>query len=69
MSAQLAILARTGLIRFRRESRSIIYAADYTQITALLGFMVEDCCQGRPEICQPVAALAACCQPRMETIP
>jgi ArsR family transcriptional regulator len=67
MSSQLAILARTGLIISRRESRSIIYTADYQQITALLGFMVEDCCQGRPEICQPIAALAACCEPRMES--
>ena len=68
MSAQLAILSRTGLIRSRRESRSIIYMADYKQITALLGFIVEDCCQGRPEICAPIAALAACCQPQMEKV-
>ncbi|MDR3508740.1 MAG: metalloregulator ArsR/SmtB family transcription factor [Caulobacteraceae bacterium] len=61
MSAQLAILTRAGLIRSRRESRSIIYTADYPQIAALLGFLMEDCCQGRPEICAPVAAMAACC--------
>jgi DNA-binding transcriptional ArsR family regulator len=60
MSAQLAILARTGLIRARRESRSILYSADYPRITALLGFLIEDCCQGRPEICAPIIALAAC---------
>ena len=61
MSTQLAILTRAGLIRARRESRSIIYMADYPQITALLGFLMEDCCQGRPEICAPIAAMAACC--------
>jgi ArsR family transcriptional regulator len=60
MSTQLAILTRAGLIRSRRESRSIIYTADYSQITSLLGFLMEDCCQGRPEICAPVAAMAAC---------
>jgi hypothetical protein len=30
----------------------------------LLGFLVEDCCQGRPEVCGPLAAVAArtaCC--------
>ena len=61
MSTHLAILTRASLIRSRRESRSIIYSADYPQITALLGFLMEDCCQGRPEICDPIAAMAACC--------
>src|SRR5436305_9294038 len=61
MSTHLAILTRAGLIRSRRESRSIIYSADYPQITALLGFLMEHCCQGRPEICAPIAAMAACC--------
>jgi DNA-binding transcriptional ArsR family regulator len=66
MSTQLAILSRAGLIRSRRESRSIIYSADYAQITALLGFLMEDCCQGRPEICGPITAMAACCPTRAE---
>ncbi len=60
MSTQLAILTRAGLIRARRDSRSVIYAADYPRVTALLGFLMEDCCQGRPEICAPLAATAAC---------
>ena len=60
MSTQLAILARAGLLRSRRESRSIIYAADFPQITALIGFLMEDCCQGQPEICAPIGELAAC---------
>lgn len=67
MSAQLAILARTGLIRSRRDSRSVIYSADFTRITALIGYLMEDCCQGRPEICAPIAAKAACCSPPKET--
>lgn len=70
MSTQLAILARAGLLRSRRESRSIIYMADYAQVTALLGFLMEDCCQGRAEICAPIGELAACksaaCTPSME---
>jgi DNA-binding transcriptional ArsR family regulator len=60
MSTQLAILTRAGLVRSRREGRSIIYVADYAQITALLGFLMEDCCQGRPEICAPLARSTAC---------
>jgi DNA-binding transcriptional ArsR family regulator len=65
MSTQLAILARAGLIRARRDSRSIIYTADYARITALLAFLMEDCCQGRPEICAPLGAVtpgADCCE-------
>ena len=60
MSTQLAILARAGLVQARRDSRSMIYAADYSHITALLGFLMEDCCDGRPEICAPLAATATC---------
>ena len=71
MSTQLAILTRAGLVRSRRESRSVIYVADYAQITALLGFLMEDCCQGRPEICAPLGELAACasatCTPSKQT--
>ncbi len=51
MSAQLALLARAGLIRSRRDSRSILYSADFPQITTLLDYLIEDCCEGRPEIC------------------
>ncbi|HEY2658250.1 MAG TPA: metalloregulator ArsR/SmtB family transcription factor [Caulobacteraceae bacterium] len=51
MSTQLAILTRSGLIQSRRESRSIIYHADFDAFSALLGFLVEDCCDGRPEVC------------------
>lgn len=67
MSTQLAILTRTGLIRARRDRRSVIYSADYPRITALLGFLMEDCCQGRPEICAPLTAKAACCPTPAET--
>lgn len=55
MSTQLAILARSGLIGSRRESRSVIYFADYDAFSELLGFLVEDCCDGRPEVCTRLA--------------
>jgi ArsR family transcriptional regulator len=59
LSANLAILSRAGLIASRRDGRSIIYAAAYDQMRDLLGFLMEDCCQGHPEICAPLAALAS----------
>ena len=57
MSTQLAIMNRSGLIRSRRESRSIIYSADYEAFSQLLGFLVEDCCDGRPEVCAKLATV------------
>src|SRR5690242_19239449 len=55
MSAQLLVLSNVGLIRARRDGRSIIYTADYAQMTDLLKFLTEDCCNGRPEICEPLS--------------
>jgi len=55
LSSHLTILGHAGLVRARRDGRSIIYSADYETMRGLLGFLVEDCCDGRPEICAPVA--------------
>lgn len=65
LSAQFAVLANAGLVTSRRDGRSIIYAADYDGMSALLVYLMEDCCQGRPEVCAPVAEAAdrACCNP------
>lgn len=64
LSAQLTILANAGLTVARRDGRSIVYAADYEAMSELIVHLMEDCCQGRPEVCQPVAeavSRAACC--------
>lgn len=63
MSAQLLILANARLIHARREGRSIIYAVDFERMAALLQFLAKDCCNGRPEICAPLAATVAGCCP------
>jgi DNA-binding transcriptional ArsR family regulator len=64
LSTHLTILGHAGLIRSRREGRSVIYSADYDGMRDLLGFMVADCCGGRPEICGSLAdAAQACCSP------
>lgn len=62
MSANLSILARSGLIRSERQGRSIRYFADMNGVRGLLAFLMEDCCAGRPELCQPVINLIACPQ-------
>jgi ArsR family transcriptional regulator, arsenate/arsenite/antimonite-responsive transcriptional repressor len=62
LSAHLGQLARAGLIKGARDGRSIRYAADYDGIATLLTYLMEDCCQGQPELCRPaVAALACAC--------
>jgi len=62
MSAHLSVLARAGLIRSERRSRSIIYRADLERFRAVATFLLKDCCGGRPEICAPlVADLTPCC--------
>jgi ArsR family transcriptional regulator len=51
LSFHLAQLSRAGLVASRRAGRSILYAADYRGMNALLTYLTEDCCQGRPELC------------------
>jgi len=60
LSFHLSHLERAGLVGSRRESRSIIYTADYAALAGLIRFLMRDCCQGRPEICD-AALLAPCC--------
>lgn len=54
LSSHLAILSNAGLVTSRRESRSIIYRVDFDGTRALLAFLMEDCCQGQPELCSPL---------------
>lgn len=66
LSFHLAHLSRDGLIVQRRESRSLIYTAEFERMNALITFLMEDCCQGRPEICgtrAEVASRATGCSP------
>jgi ArsR family transcriptional regulator, arsenate/arsenite/antimonite-responsive transcriptional repressor len=44
-----------GLITVRREGRSMIYAARFETMNALLGYLTENCCQGAPGACGPAA--------------
>jgi ArsR family transcriptional regulator len=65
MSTHLAIMARAGLVRGERRSRSIIYRADLERFRGITLFLLKDCCGGRPDICEPlIANLAPCCPPK-----
>lgn len=60
MSSHLKILDHAGLVRAERQGRSIRYYADFTGIRDLLAFLMEDCCNGAPELCQPVINAITC---------
>ncbi len=51
LSFHLSALEQAGLCRARRDKQRIIYSLDLGATRDLLGFLTEDCCQGRPSIC------------------
>lgn len=61
LSANLSVLTAAGLTRSAREGRSIRYFADMSGTRALLTFLLEDCCNGAPELCQPAIDQIALC--------
>ncbi len=64
LSTHLALLERSGLVASRREARHIFYSAQYEGLRQLIAFMMEDCCQGRPEICGGLVPIeSAACAP------
>ena len=52
LSTHIGILARAGLVRGTRDGRSIVYRADVDGMRALMSFLVTDCCNGHPELCE-----------------
>jgi DNA-binding transcriptional ArsR family regulator len=56
LSFHLNQLRHAGLVSFRRESRSLIYAAEYGAMNDLLAYLTENCCQGDAASCGAVAA-------------
>ncbi|NKI36163.1 helix-turn-helix transcriptional regulator [Wenzhouxiangella sp. XN79A] len=63
LSSHLACLKNAGLIGSRRDGRSIIYSVEIDAVRALLGFLVDDCCGGRPELC------AGLVESKVESVP
>jgi ArsR family transcriptional regulator, arsenate/arsenite/antimonite-responsive transcriptional repressor len=58
LAFHLKELKHAGLVTFTRDGRSLIYAAVYPTMNALLAYLTENCCQGAPERCAP-----AVCRP------
>lgn len=69
LSSHVSILARSRLVRGTRDGRSIIYRADVDAIKSLVGFLINDCCGGHPELCdlQEAISSVSCCPQRPTT--
>jgi ArsR family transcriptional regulator len=59
LSFHLAQLRHAGLVTARRDSRSIIYAANYAAMNGLLAYLTENCCGGGQAACEVACAPAA----------
>ncbi|MCW1919919.1 metalloregulator ArsR/SmtB family transcription factor [Rhodobacter sp. KR11] len=57
LSHHLADLQAAGLIGVTREGRSLLYAVDLARAGALVGYLAEDCCRGRADICAEIKTM------------
>jgi DNA-binding transcriptional ArsR family regulator len=53
LSFHLKTLAQAGLVKTTPEGRYVRYRAEMAGIDALIAFLTEDCCGGKPERCLP----------------
>src|SRR6202453_5311883 len=55
LTFHLQNLQRAGLIAQRRESRQLIYSADFAVMNGLVGYLTENCCGNSGSQCCPPA--------------
>ena len=60
MSMNLKHLLHSGLVRNERHGRQIRYFADMSAVGSLLSYLMQDCCGGKPELCDPIIKQIAC---------
>ena len=60
MSSHLHKLSRAGLVSSQRDGRRIIYRTNFDALSALIVYLMEDCCGGSAELCEPIAASMNC---------
>lgn len=59
LSGYLSDLVQAGLITVTRDGRQLFYKADLDHTGALAGYLINDCCRGRPDACPPLPKLIA----------
>ncbi|MEM8985915.1 MAG: metalloregulator ArsR/SmtB family transcription factor [Pseudomonadota bacterium] len=60
-SFHLSALENSGLITSERVSRQIVYRADIQKIGNLMSFLLDDCCDGHPDIRKCCNGKSSCC--------
>ena len=60
LSFHLKELANAGLVAQQRDGRNLIYRAEFGQMTALLGYLTENCCQGMACVPAPAGGCSTC---------
>lgn len=63
LTFHLQNLQRAGLITQRRESRQLIYSADFAVMNGLVGYLTENCCGNSGATCSPSCAPAEAVKP------
>lgn len=53
LTFHLGKLVAAGLAWTRREGRFVQYGPEVTAVNRLAGFLTDECCGGRPELCHP----------------
>tara|TARA_R110002096_G_scaffold327601_1_gene521733 strand:+ start:732 stop:1067 length:336 start_codon:yes stop_codon:yes gene_type:complete len=62
LSAHLNVLSNAGLVNSIRNGRSLIYSVELNDTKGLIDYLVNDCCDGHPEICA-ISVRKATCSP------
>jgi DNA-binding transcriptional ArsR family regulator len=62
-------LRQAGLVTVRRDGRSMIYAARFDAMNALLAYLTENCCAGARDLCAPAACAPTKLVREKETAP
>ncbi|MEM7461292.1 MAG: metalloregulator ArsR/SmtB family transcription factor [Pseudomonadota bacterium] len=60
-SFHLSALENAGVVTSERQSRKIIYRADFRKLGQLISFLLEDCCGNHPEILACCSIPKDCC--------
>lgn len=56
LSSHLSVLAKADLVTSTRQGTTITYRADLAHLSAVISFLLKDCCGGRSDVCAPLIA-------------
>ncbi|MBH0112315.1 helix-turn-helix transcriptional regulator [Novosphingobium sp. YJ-S2-02] len=63
LSTHLAVLVKAGLVSAHKQGRQQIQRAEISAMSALMLYLVRDCCDGRADLCAPLLETLSCCAP------